>query len=91
MTNPKPIIVPDFEDVYDRLFENGELSPNSECIRFLRECIDSKGGFWAKRGTFEVFSERLNNHPDRELLISEMVGVGIITTTNRPKMSISGV
>lgn len=74
MTNPEPIIVPDFDDVCDRLFEHGELSPNSDCMRLLRQCIHDDEGGYSKRGGFEEFSSALNAHPDRNMLISEIVG-----------------
>jgi hypothetical protein len=68
-----PVIVTDFDDVCSRLFEDGELGLNSKCIRLLRVCI-FEDDCCGKRSCFELFSNRLNQHPDRFMLLSEIVG-----------------
>lgn len=70
----KPIIVGSLDEVCDRLYEKGGLSPNSECMRLLRKCIHEYGGDDEMDATFTLLTTTLNKHPDRDMLISEIVG-----------------
>jgi hypothetical protein len=68
------IIVTDFDDVCDDI-ANGPytLDPNSRCTHLLRSII-SEEDTSDKSDCFEALSTRINNHPARNRLISEIVG-----------------
>lgn len=75
-TKATNIIGNDYDGISEYLFENSQLSPNSGCMRLLRESIycGEDQTIWQMAEGFKIFSERVNKHPDRDWLLYQIVG-----------------